>query len=187
MHARFGPQPTVGVFARQYCTVAALDDRLLRPRMLLHDLSLELMCFCPAQIHAQYHLRPVLRLCATCTGLNIEDRHCWHPFRPRTCGEIPGPRLYCSNPVEVGNDLINGCRCRPALPPPYPAVHRRRLSPEVRSVERNVRHCSSCGTFLAERLRTIRIIPDIGLLEFALNFGQAFRFAFVVKDTPSTR
>jgi hypothetical protein len=41
-------------------------------------------------------------------------------------------------------------------------------------------------TLLPERLRSIRFIPDIGLLEFALNFGQAFRLAIIVKDTPLT-
>ena len=42
-------------------------------------------------------------------------------------------------------------------------------------------------TFLPECLRSIRCIPDIGLLEFALNFGQTLRLAVIVKDTPSTR
>ena len=41
-------------------------------------------------------------------------------------------------------------------------------------------------TFLAERLCTIRIVPDVGLLEFAENFRQPFGFAVVVKDTPLT-
>lgn len=42
-------------------------------------------------------------------------------------------------------------------------------------------------TFPTQRLRTFGLIPDVGLFELALNFGQAFRFAIIVKDTPSTR
>jgi hypothetical protein len=41
--------------------------------------------------------------------------------------------------------------------------------------------------FLSKRLRSIRFIPDIGLFQLALNFGQALRLAVIVKDTPSTQ
>jgi hypothetical protein len=51
----------------------------------------------------------------------------------------------------------------------------------------HIDHVLERNAFPAERLRSIRVIPDIGLFEFALNFGQAFRFAVIVKDTPSTR
>lgn len=39
---------------------------------------------------------------------------------------------------------------------------------------------------LPQRLRSFRLVPDIGLLEFALDLYEAFGLAFVVKDTPST-
>jgi len=39
---------------------------------------------------------------------------------------------------------------------------------------------------LAQRLRAIRFVPDVRLLQFALNLGQALRLGIVVKDTPST-
>jgi hypothetical protein len=48
-------------------------------------------------------------------------------------------------------------------------------------------HVFERNAFPAERLRSVWVIPDIGLFEFALNFGQAFRLAVIVKDTPSTR
>ena len=41
-------------------------------------------------------------------------------------------------------------------------------------------------TLLPQRLRTLGLVPDIGLFEFALNFGQAFSLSLVVKDTSST-
>ena len=47
-------------------------------------------------------------------------------------------------------------------------------------------HLFQLGALLPERLRPLRIVPDIGLFELALDLGQALRFAIVVKDTPST-
>ncbi len=41
-------------------------------------------------------------------------------------------------------------------------------------------------TLLPQRLGTLGFVPDIGLFEFALNFGQAFSLALIVKDTSST-
>jgi hypothetical protein len=40
---------------------------------------------------------------------------------------------------------------------------------------------------LSQRLRSFRVVPDIGLLEFALDLYEAFGLALVVKDTPSTQ
>jgi hypothetical protein len=39
---------------------------------------------------------------------------------------------------------------------------------------------------LPQRLRALRIVPDIRLLELALDFGQPFRLGLIVKDTSST-
>jgi hypothetical protein len=41
------------------------------------------------------------------------------------------------------------------------------------------------GAFAAEFLGTLRIVPDVGLLQFAVYLFQTFAFAGVVKDTPS--
>jgi hypothetical protein len=41
------------------------------------------------------------------------------------------------------------------------------------------------GTLLAELLRAIRIVPDAGLLEFALYFLQTLLLVVVIKDTSS--
>ena len=38
--------------------------------------------------------------------------------------------------------------------------------------------------YLAQRLRAIRLVPDVRLLQFALDFGQAFLAGIEVKDTP---
>jgi hypothetical protein len=39
--------------------------------------------------------------------------------------------------------------------------------------------------FAAERLRTLRVVPDVGTFEFAIDFFQTLYFCVVVKDTPS--
>jgi len=36
-------------------------------------------------------------------------------------------------------------------------------------------------------LGTIRLVPDVRLLQLALDLGETFRAAIVVKDTPSGR
>jgi hypothetical protein len=41
------------------------------------------------------------------------------------------------------------------------------------------------GTLLPELLRAIRIVPDAGLLEFALYFLQTLLLVVVIKDTSS--
>jgi len=41
-------------------------------------------------------------------------------------------------------------------------------------------------SFLPECLGAIRLIPDVGLFQFPLDFSQAFSILIVVKDTPLT-
>jgi hypothetical protein len=48
-------------------------------------------------------------------------------------------------------------------------------------------HVFQPRTLLAKRLCALRIIPDIGLLEFAPDFRQPFRLVVVVKGTSSTQ
>jgi hypothetical protein len=40
------------------------------------------------------------------------------------------------------------------------------------------------GAFLAQLLGTFGVVPDVGVLQFATYFLQAFAFGVVVKDTP---
>jgi len=43
------------------------------------------------------------------------------------------------------------------------------------------------GTLAVQLLGTIGVVPDLGLLQLALDLGQPLRLAGVVKDTPSGR
>mgnify|MGYP003428694604 CR=1 FL=1 len=40
------------------------------------------------------------------------------------------------------------------------------------------------GALAAEFLRALRVVPEFGLFELALNFGQAMLLGVEVKDTP---
>jgi hypothetical protein len=40
------------------------------------------------------------------------------------------------------------------------------------------------GTFAAQFLRARRIVPDLGIFQFAAYFFQLFALGSVVKDTP---
>ena len=71
MDAGFGREQPVGVVAGHG------DRRALQPglfaRLIVDDLALEAAALGPAQVHAQQHLGPVLRLGAAGAGMNGED------------------------------------------------------------------------------------------------------------------
>jgi hypothetical protein len=48
-------------------------------------------------------------------------------------------------------------------------------------------HAVQFRALAAECLRALGIIPDTRFFQLALDFGQAFRLAVIVKDTSSTR
>ncbi len=58
----------------------------------------------------------------------------------------------------------------------------------MRQLGGKVRQGSDLGfqarAFLAQLLGALRLVPDIGLFEFALDFYQAVRLGVEVKDTP---
>ncbi len=71
MHAGLGAQPAVGVVALD------LDGGALHARdfarLRVDDFGVEAARRGPLQIHAQQHLRPVLRLGAAGAGLDVEE------------------------------------------------------------------------------------------------------------------
>ena len=46
-------------------------------------------------------------------------------------------------------------------------------------------HGFQLGAFLAERLRPLRVVPDIRLLQLPVDFVQPLALGLEVKDTPS--
>jgi hypothetical protein len=49
------------------------------------------------------------------------------------------------------------------------------------------RQCVELRAFLAERLSALRVVPDLGMLEFAGDLGEPFALAIVFKETPLRR
>jgi hypothetical protein len=136
----------------------------------------------PPQVHAQDHLGPVLGFRSARTGLDVD-----------VCvARIHLSREHASK-LETGDTLLEAFEI---LLYPGDGVgillfdcEREQFVRVIESVANLVETDNDLfelRAFLAKRLRTVRFVPDIGLLEFALNFGQPFRLAFIVKDTPST-
>jgi hypothetical protein len=137
----------------------------------------------PAQIHPQQHFRPVLRLRATRTRLDIEVR----AIRVHFAGEhAPEFETLDSRLESLQVPLDFGRRGRVVF------VDRERQ--EFIGIPQAVGYLVQPDNDLlqlrplpAERLRPLGLVPDVRLFQLALDFGQTFRLLIVVKDTSSTR
>ena len=181
MHSGLGAQPAVGVFADDMHS-RALDSRHFA-RGCFYDFGFELMCLSPTQVHAQYHFGPILSFCSARTGLDIDKGALEIHFAREHAPKFQS-RKFRFEIDEVANHLINStavvlfdCHFQQFT----------RILETRRQVLQGNDDLFEGRALLPERLRSIRFVPDIGLLEFALNLGQAFRLAVIVKDTPSTR
>jgi hypothetical protein len=136
----------------------------------------------PAQIHAPDHLGPVLCLGAAGAGLDVEIRIAGiHLTREHaTEFEIRDARFEGTD-VTVDFGDRGGIVFFDGEIEKFAGIHE--TTGDFVEADDNLLEPS---TFLTERLRTLRFVPDVGLLEFALDLGQAFRLAVVVKDTSST-
>lgn len=180
VHAGFSAQPAKSIFARNE------DGRTLDachfPGRSLDYFCLECMRLSPAQIHAQNHLRPVLRLGATSTRLDVD--------------------------IGIGNVLLT-TEHAPKFQAAYLLLEARQIVDQLRDrggiiffyrqLQQFIGIAKACGQrieadnnlfqkcpFLTQRLGPIRLIPDVRLFQFPLDFRQAFSISIVVKDTPLT-
>ena len=141
------------------------------------------MRFSPAQIHAENHLGPILRLGSTGAGLNVDERI--------ACVHLPGEhaakfklgdsyfvrRQVCNNFIDSGGIIF---------------VHRERqqfvgVCQAARQFVEADDNRFKLRTFSPQSLRPVLIAPDVGHFQFALNLGQALCFALIVKGTSSTQ
>jgi hypothetical protein len=136
----------------------------------------------PAQVHPQDHLGPVLRLGAAGAGLDIEigvivvhlPRE--HPAKLESC------HLFLEL-AKVGDYL--GRRT-------LVVFLEREFQQLTRIVQSRFQLVQSdydlleSRTLLPQRLRALRVVPDVRYLEFPLDLCQALCLAVVVKDTSST-
>jgi hypothetical protein len=137
----------------------------------------------PAQIHPEKHFRPVLRLGAAGARLDVEVRI----IRVHLAGEH-APELQALHArfeaLQVAFDFC--CRIRIALLD----GERQQFTGILQSVRDLVQPGDDLfqpGPLLSECLRALGVVPDIRLLQLALDLDQPFRLLLVVKDTSSTR
>jgi hypothetical protein len=136
----------------------------------------------PAQIHPQQHFRPVLRLGAAGAGLNVQVRVVGVHLTREHAPEFEA--LYAR--LEAPQVAFHfGCRGRVIF------FDRKReqlvcIAQTVLDLVETDDDLLQPRPLLAERLRALRFVPDVRLLQLALDLGQSFRLLIVVKDTSST-
>jgi hypothetical protein len=141
------------------------------------------MRFSPSQVHAQQHFGPVLRLGATCARLNVEIGIVVIHFTGKHSPKFEARQLTLES-LQILCDFIDGRTVvflfgkRQQVGCLYKASGKR---VEIGNDPLQLR------AFLAERLGTRRIIPDVRLFQFPLDLGQSLGFVFIVKDTSSAR
>ena len=137
----------------------------------------------PAQVHAQQHLRPILRLRPAGTRLDVEERGIAVQFACEHSLELEFLDGLLEA-IEIRDDLVD--RLGVVL------IDRERQQ-FARIVEAGAQIVQGGDdglerrALLAERLRTRLIVPDIRFLELTLDLGQPLCLLFVVKGTPLTR
>src|SRR5690348_3242165 len=178
VHADLGLQPAVGIVALDAERggldaghVAAAD---------FHQLGFPATVLAPAQVHAQQHFGPVLRLGAAGAGLDVDER----VHRVHLAGEhalelqLADLRLQL---VQVVDHRLRGVVI---------AVgdgHLQQVAGVVQAGSQRVDAVDDgvqSGAFAAQFLRVGRVVPHGGALQFAGYFFQALALGGVVKDTP---
>ena len=182
VHAGLGAQVAVRVVAVDLDR-RALDARHFAGRFLEH-LDLEALALAVAQVHAQQHRRPVLRLGAAGARLDVDEA----VVRVHRIGEH-APEF------EVGDACSRASRRRPRprsasrrRPRRARARRARALSSQARvELRQRADDAFERASFLAELLRALRVVPDLRVFELALDFREARRLHIEVKDTSAAR
>jgi hypothetical protein len=136
----------------------------------------------PPQVHAQQHFGPVLRLGAARSRLDVEVGVVGIHLTGKHAPEL-----------ETGNALLEAAEVTDDFGDGRGVVFFYREFEQFTGIGKAGRELVETDDdlfqlrpFLPERLRTFGLVPDIGLLELALDFGQALGLRIVVKDTSST-
>jgi hypothetical protein len=134
----------------------------------------------PAQVHAQQHLGPILRLGAAGAGLDVDERiRRIHLARKHA---LEFELLDFRGKVL---DVVGDRRNRTLV-----VLADRKIEEIARLAERVGQRADAADdaievrAFLAEILRALRVVPDRGAFELARDFFEALRLRIEVKDTP---
>jgi len=178
MHANLGTQPTESVFTANVNgrTLDAGDFALGQ----FNDFGIEAMLIGPAQVHAQQNIGPVLRFGPTGTGLNIQVA-------------VVGVHLTTEHAAEF--ELLK--RLLQTLQLAHHIIHRALVAlfgghfQQFAGIRQAAAHfiqgfndLRQCSAFTPQVLGALRVVPDTGIFQLTLYFGQTITLVIVVKDTP---
>ena len=136
----------------------------------------------PAQIHAQDHVCPILRLSTAGARLNIDESITGVLLAAEHATKFQATYLFLEA-CKVGDEFFD----RVGI-----IFFQRHLQKFVSISKPGCQRIKAENDlfqkrpFLAERLGPIRLVPDVGFFQFSLDFSQALSISFVVKDTPLT-
>ena len=178
MHARLRAQPAEGVLARELDR-GALDTRHFAAGHL-DELCVETARLAPAQVHAQEHLGPVLRLRAAGAGLDVQEG-------------VVGVHLAIEHAAEfelledtgklgdLAFEVFQGCFVI-FLAGQLDQILR--IGASALEAVDGADYVLEGRALAAQRLGPLRVIPDAGLGQFKFYFRKAFPSLIDVKDTP---
>jgi hypothetical protein len=136
--------------------------------------------FCPAQVHSQQHLCPVLRLGATGAGLDIEKSITGVHFTGKHTPELKLFNLF----FEFGQISLDSFNAVFVI---FLNCHIQQFTGVIEAADQLFQHQHDLfqpRSFLPQFLRVLRIIPYIRLFQLAIYFFKLFFASVEVKDTP---
>src|SRR5690606_15380219 len=178
VHADLGAQPAVGVFAANVHG-GTLDAGHFAFGQL-DDFRVEAVLGGPAQVHAQQHVGPVLGLGAAGTGDDVQEGAVGVHVATEHAAGLELPQGF-AEAGQVGDDVAHRTFVI------FLDGHVQQLPGIGQATGELVQGFDDVGqggTLAAQALGVFRIVPDVGVFEFAVYFDQAISFLIVVKDTP---
>jgi hypothetical protein len=137
----------------------------------------------PAQIHAQEHLRPVLRLGTARARLDVEKGAVRVHLAAKHALELEAPHIALE-PLGVPADVAR----RGLIALPFGEVEELRRIGDALGGPIELRHVGGePRTLFAELLRALRLGPDGRVLELPPYLLEALFLAVVLKETPVAR
>src|SRR6185437_3741946 len=179
--AGLGPQPPVRVVPLEFDRGALHAGHLTG--IGVDHFTTKAMRGAPAQIHAQEHLRPVLRLGAAGTGLDIEKRAmrvhlaAKHPF------ELEAAHLALE-PLRILSDVPGGG----FIALPFGQLEKLRRIGDAAGGAIDLGDIGAeARTLLPQLLRALRLPPHGRILELPPYLLETLFLAVVLKETPVAR
>ena len=162
MHAGLGAQPAVGVLA--LTSTVALFMPATSPGFESMTSQREAARGAPAQVHAQQHLRPVLRLGAAGAGLDVEEGVVRVHLAVEHALELEVAHVGFE-PLRVALDVARRAPRRPRASASSSSSAASAMPLVVRSISST--SARQARAFAPELLGALRVRPDGGILQLA--------------------